>query len=56
MAGYFGSRARTAYPLKKGGDLAEPLWLYSILSSDSDDGAGSTVFEGTKGRCTPRQK
>ena len=32
MAGNLGGRARTAYPLKKGGDLAEPRWIYSVVS------------------------
>ena len=33
MAGNLGGRARTAYPLKKGGNLAEPLWLKSVVSA-----------------------
>ena len=57
MPGILRGPAPHGLPPKEGGATWPDFFGYSrSFGLDGDHGAGSTVFEGTAGRCTPRLK
>ena len=56
MAGNLGTGPARLTPLKRGAASPSLFGYVRSFRFDSDDGAGTTAFEGTAGKCTPRLK